>query len=165
LPVGGAVLLADALWNGPWPLARAPELDLAAHHALADTPGIVVDLPTEVEPTMTTSRYLIYQSASRRPIPYRVDARGSTASFLGRDWWALLRAACLPGQSGPQLQAQALASGRATLDEAKRAGVSAFVLHPELDRGTGSAARLEAILRGWLGEPERIGTHLVWRVP
>lgn len=165
-PILGVLMVADALWNGPWPLARAPALDLAAHASLAGDTGVVVDLPTEVEPTMTTSRYLVYQTASGRPIPYRVDARGATASYLGREWWALLRAQCLDEErGGSRLDAAARASGRATLAEAARGGVTAFVLHPELDRGTGSAERLRGVLRAWLGEPTVIGTHEVWRVP
>lgn len=164
-PLLGATMLIDALWNGPWPIARAPELDLAAHRSLAGGSGIVVDLPTEVEPTMATSRYLVYQAASGRPIPYRVDARGSTATFLGRDWWALLRAQCLAGDPGLQMDQAARLSGKATLAEVERSGVTAFVLHPELDRGTGSVPKLDAVLRGWLGEPTVIGGHSVWTVP
>lgn len=160
-----ALVLADQLWNAPWPLPRAPALDGAAHTALRGGEGIVLDLPGEVGMSMATSRYLVYQAFSERPIPYRPDARANTAAFLGRGWFSRLRAADAPTA---QLRASLLEEAARNEEEPRRAmkaaGVGAIVLHPELDRGSGAVEELRGVLEGWLGPGRRVGTHELWEL-
>ncbi len=70
-----------------WPLARTPVLETTVQEALARTAPpeggpLVLDLPGAVGNTMATSRYLVLQTVHGRPIPYRPDARATTASLL-----------------------------------------------------------------------------------
>lgn len=163
-PVAAALVLLDALASAPWPLARAPALDLAAHRALAARGGTVLDLPGEVGATMATSRYLVYQTASGLPIPYRPDARAGTASLLGL---APFHALVLPSLSRPEHRdqmARSMAETR-TLDPGqlhRDGGVRWIVTHRELAPEATGLDRTEALLRAWFGEPEVIGTHAIW---
>ncbi|MDP2315011.1 MAG: hypothetical protein Q8P41_19075 [Pseudomonadota bacterium] len=178
----GAVVFVDLLVSAPWPLARVDALDLRAHarldvlaraeSAAARNPETrvslargVLDLPAEVGATMATSRYLVYQTASELPIPYRPDARGGTARAYGMPWFNLL---FLPS-AGQDAQAAALkaelgSTTRLDLASFDRGGIRWVVLHRELERGRGDVIALEAQLRAWFGEPDPLGPHLTWDV-
>jgi hypothetical protein len=185
----GVLVAADLLLAAPWPLARVEPLDLRAHarlgalarqesaHAAANPQGKpgdapaprpargVLDLPAEVGATMATSRYLVYQTASELPIPYRPDARGGTASIFGRQWFNLL---LLPSagraDQAAKLRVDFQNVTRVDLGSFVGAGIRWVVLHRELERGVGDVAQLEAQLRAWFGAPDELGTHLTWDV-
>ncbi|MFZ5475453.1 MAG: hypothetical protein ACOZNI_01655, partial [Myxococcota bacterium] len=155
----------DALLASPWPLARADALDLSAHRALRAIPGpgAVLDLPAEVGDTMATSRYLVYQTASARPIPYRPDARAGTSSLLGVPAFQVL---ALPSMHRPEHRARVAAqvAGLADVDLGAlvQKGVRWVVVHRELERGAQGVAETERQLVAWFGEPRVDGTHAVW---
>ncbi len=161
-----ALVAADLLVSAPWPLARAPVLDTRAHEEIArvdDARRLVIDLPGEVGATMATSRYLVYQTFSRRPIPYRPDARAGTSALLGTRAFQLL---ALPSLYRDEPWAQA---ARAMARTPRDAIIRDFpgdarwvVVHRELDRGAQGVAAIEAMLTDWFGPPRVVGTHAVW---
>ena len=167
------LVIVDAIVLGgsPWPVARAPRLDVEAHRAIAaiavdrqgDQPSAVLDLPGAVGDTMTTSRYLTYQTVHGLPIPYRPDARGSTSSLLGLSSFQYL---CLFSAHRPEHRARLTTelSRVPGLDsgELPRAGVRWVVVHRELERGTQSVDLTEQQLRKWFGEPTVYGNHAVY---
>jgi hypothetical protein len=177
-------LVADLLAASPWPLARVEPLDLRAHAALVaanrvppvDHPGEahddglppaqgVLDLPAEVGNTMATSRYLVYQSASELPIPYRPDARGGTSSLFGEPWFQLLYAMSVTREDQLEgMRGELTGIQYVDLRSTKELGIRWIVLHRELERGRGDIARLEAQLREWFGAPVTLGPHLTWDV-
>jgi hypothetical protein len=166
----------DALLAAPWPLARAPALDTTLHASLGARPAdaaeadrehrvastMVLDLPAEVDGTMATSRYLVYQTASGLPIPYRPDARAGTASLLGMQAFDVLAA---PSLYRPEHR-EAVRNLVAQLRDVDLSGfgqrVRWIVVHRELDRGTQGIAAIEAQLVAWFGAPEVVGTHAAW---
>jgi hypothetical protein len=176
---GGLALLvaAEGLLVGPspWPLARTPELDFEAHEALGHQPGreyqrrrsnIVLDLPVQVGETMTTSRYLLYQTVSGLPIPYRPDAVGGTSSLMGvPSFWRL----ALPSTSRREHRA-VMETNLAKLGEESppdplelvQQGVAWIVVHRELERGEQNLADIESVLEAWYGPPRLYGTHAVY---
>ncbi len=173
----GALIAVDLLLSAPWPIARLPELDLRSHAKLrqlalteraAGTAGAhgVLDLPAEVGATMATSVYLLYQTASGLPIPYRPDARGGTSSMSS---WSAFNVLFWPSAARPD-QAAVLERELARVAQVDIAsiettgGIRWIVLHRELERGRGDVAVLEAQLRAWYGTPGELGTHLTWDV-
>jgi hypothetical protein len=159
-----ALVTVDALANAPWPLARCPELDLTTHAELGakDRRGIL-DLPSEVGATMATSRYLVYQTASTRPIPYRPDARAGTSSLLGiPSFWVLaLPSVARPEHKRPLAAMVSQISSVSTADLPGK-GIRWIVVHRELDRGEQGVPLIERQLVAWFGDPEVKGTHAVW---
>lgn len=165
---------ADALlWGGaPWPLACAPALDPAACEYIRSQPVVerygrevaaVIDLPAEVGASMATSRYLLLQTVHGKPIPYRPDARGSTAAALGL---ASFRALSLLSAH----RAEHLAVLRQTLsdypdvelEEMAKKGYRWVVVHRELERGRQHVAETEAQLERWFGPPVVIGSQALY---
>lgn len=170
IPLGLAVVV-DGLIVGPspWPLARTPALDVAAHEAIAGRPvendrgttvSSVLDLPVEVGSTMATSRYLVYQAASGRPVPNRPDPRFDTSSLANLQPFQLLSAWSVgrePHRSGLRKRLEDVTG--VDPGQLRRAGVQWIVLHRELDP---CPAATERQLRAWYGEPEVFGDHQVW---
>lgn len=177
LVIAGLALALDGLLIGPspWPLARTPVLDFTAHETLGQRTDpawgrnrlrIILDLPVQVGETMTTSRYLLYQTVSHRPIPYRPDAIGGTSSLMGvPTFWQL----ALPSTQRPQhlrvlehnvakLEGKAPPNPQDLPDQ----GVAWIVVHRELERGTQRIADVEKILKTAYGEPELFGEHAVY---
>jgi hypothetical protein len=125
----------------------------------------VIDLPAEVGNTMATSVYLMYQSASRLPIPYRPDARGGTASTLGVPAFNILFA---PSASRAA-EVERLAWERERLSSVELGALESrgfrwIVLHQEFERGRGDIALIQAQLEEWFGAGEGFGTHLVYDI-
>ncbi len=176
----GALVTADLLAASPWPLARVEALDLRSHERIfalsraeraaagpdAADGGGVLDLPAEVGATMATSRYLVYQTASDLPIPYRPDARGGTARIFGDPWFSMLF--LLSAAREEQVAALRTRLANVTFVDLRlveeRSRIRWIVLHQELERGRGDIPRLEAQLRLWFGEPHALGSHLTWDV-
>ena len=172
LLAGLGALALDMLWlGGPaWPLARTPVLDLDAAEAIASTVpashgDLVLDLPGAVEGSMATSRYLVYQTAHGRPLPYRPDARASSASLLGSDAFTLMAAASETRPSHQVMLVRA-AKGIRTLkrEDLVQRGVQFVVVHRELERGDQDVAATEELLTLLYGEPEVHGDHAVYAV-
>jgi hypothetical protein len=171
----GAALVCDALLasGAPWPLARAPALEVAAQRWIATQPiaayrerplAGVLDLPPEVGATMTTSRYLTYQTVHGRPIPYRPDARGDTSTVLR---FATFRVLAVMGGSRDDGHLRALwqSLDRVTSvesDELARAGFAWIVVHRDLERGGQQVAAMERQLTHWFGPPRVFGPHAVF---
>lgn len=169
LPVRALALLipavvADALFAAPWPLARAPALDTSLYAELPRRgAGIVLDLPGEVGATMASSRYLVYQTASGLPIPYRPDARSGTSALLGVKAFAVL---ILPSLHRAGLADHIVRlvreAGMVDLDVLVQTGVRWIVVHRELERGAQGTVAIERQLEAWYGAPEVRGTHALW---
>ena len=173
-----ALLLCDLVLASPWPLARVDVLDATAHTRLATlakaervaaSPASaygVLDLPAEVGNTMATSVYLVYQTVSGLPIPYRPDARGGTSSAYGLQAFNVLY---VPSVARPE-QAEALRAelaGQTRIDIGSletKGGIRWIVLHKELERGRGDIAVIQAQLEDWFGFGEEAGPHLTFDV-
>lgn len=176
-----ALVVLDLLLASPWPLARLEVMDTRAHEhvarqaqaELAASVGVshpparvVLDLPAEVGQTMATSVYLLYQTISGLPIPYRPDARGGTAAILGIRAFNTLYA---PSAARPE-EIERLhreLAGQTHIDIGSLetvGGVRWIVLHRELERGGGDVARLQAQLEEWFGRGEEAGPHLTFDV-
>ncbi len=120
----------------------------------------ILDLPTDVGATMATSRYLFWQSAHRRPIPYGPDARASTSALLNESG------------AGPFARSSAAAGRmrRARLgldnDGAPHVfgladyGIRYIAVHRDLDPE--AAARIEAALTRELGPGAVLGATVLW---
>ena len=179
LALFGALLVADHLGEAPWPLARSPVVDLGLHAELGarpavppdpreperGTPDAILDLPTEVGATMATSRYLVYQTASGLPIPYRPDARAGTSSLLNVPAFVAL---ALPGIAREEhlTPLRKILALQSTLDVDSlrvRGRIRWIVVHRELERGSQGTAETERLLAAWYGPPIEVrGTHAVW---
>jgi hypothetical protein len=146
----------------PWPIARAPELDLTAHAAL-EGPGIVLDLPAEVGNTMATSRYFAYQAASGLPVPWRPDARAGTSALVASPVYQLLAVPSMHtrehARSFKDMTSRLL---RIDVADLPLRDVRWIVLHREMERGTEGTELVEERLRSWYGDPGERGAHLVW---
>ncbi len=167
-----ALVAAEGLLAGPWPLPRTPRLDLGAHQAIAARPpgelrsrplNGVLDLPVAVGNTMATSRYLFYQTVSGRPIPYRPDARGGASSLVGlHQFWVLAAPSMVRSEHRDALMK--MASGIDEIDRGQLAehGIQWVVLHRELERGEQNVDFLERQLTSWYGDPEVYGSHALY---
>ncbi len=95
-----AVLLDGLLLSGaPWPIQTADATPPEVYERIRREPGEairwgVLDLPTDAGQTMATSRYLLWQSVHRLPIPYGPDARASTCRLLSEPSFRALAALC-----------------------------------------------------------------------
>lgn len=170
----GAALVCDALLasGAPWPIARAPALDTAAHQWIAGQPigtygerpvGSVLDLPPEVGATMATSRYLTCQTVHGRPIPYRPDARGDTSTLLRFASFRVLAVMSASREAHRRALWQSLDRTTAVEpDELARAGFAWIVVHRELERGGQHVAAMERQLERWFGPPRVFGEHAVY---
>jgi len=149
-----------------WPLSRTEALDLeAAHHLAKQDAQVVLDLPGAVGSTMATSRYLVHQTAHGHPIPYRPDARASSASLLGTRAFTLFTMASETRETHREMlihQARRVRTVRR--GELRDAGVSHVVVHRELERGRQGVAATEDLLQLLYGPPEVFGPHAVYKV-
>jgi hypothetical protein len=154
------------LGGSPWPPPRTESLDFRAAHYIAEQPneGLVLDLPGAVGNTMRTSRYLVFQSETRRPIPYRPDARAMTSALLGDPSFALL---ALASENRPNHRpnlirdVQRIQSLR-TRSLADR-GVQWIVVHRDLENGQENTAITEEILEQLFGPPQLFGSKAVYK--
>lgn len=155
-PVVAGAMLAELLLlsPAPWPLARAPELDVRAAEAIAELategaplegPAVVLDLPVEVKGEgMTTSRYLLLQTVHGQPIPFGPNVRQDGFTLYGSRV-----AVTLVFQRPRDVAAFSLAD----------VGDLGFVvLHPDL----GDVSGAEALLRAHAGPPRELGEALLW---
>ncbi len=160
-----AVALDGLLLSGvPWPLPTADARIPAIYATLeGETGGVVLDLPTDVGATMATSRYLYWQSAHGRPIPYAPDARASTASLIDDPFFRALAATAR--RRADEQQATGL-DGPEDMDlrpeRLRDRGVRWIVLHPSLDED--AAGRARAILERTLGPGTRVEEALRWEL-
>ena len=114
---------------------------------------------------MASSRYLVYQTASGLPVPYRPDARAGTARLLNE---AAFVALALPGISRDEhrLPLQHILAQQSSIDVSglrARGRVAWIVVHRELERGSQGTDATERLLTAWYGPPVEVrGTHAVW---
>lgn len=157
------VLLDGLLFSGaPWPVTVSPaEIPAVYAEIPAGGEGVILDLPTDAGTTMSTSRYLYYQTAHGHPIPYAPDARAATSPLLRRASFRALAALCrrradeqtsLGFDGGPQDVVQ-----RADLTAE---GVRYVILHRELDSHV--TPGLRAALEAGLGPGVEIGDAVLW---
>lgn len=172
LPVVVLAVAVDGLLVGPspWPMTRAPAVDWSAHRAVGErsadaAPGTdsVLDLPIEAGATMATSRYLLYQAASARPIPNRVDPRVDTASIAEVPAYKVLAVPSVTRRPHADALRESLRGlgDNVGVRDLRGQGVRWVVLHPDLCL-EGEAALLQAQLEAWLGPGEPIGDKQVW---
>ncbi len=168
------VVAVDGLLIGPspWPVARAPALDWRAHEAIAAQPperrgsipiDIVVDLPVEVGATMQASRYLLYQAASGRPIPNRVDPRFDTSVLVGNPSFTVLAVPTMTREPFATMLRSGVANipQPMNIDAMRELGVQFLVLHTELC-APDEAALIRKQLDLWYGPAQEHGPHLLW---
>ncbi len=151
-------LLAELLLlsPAPWPIARTPVLDTGYAEAIAESAAgatgrrgspMVVDVPAEAPGKgMSSSRYLVFQTVHRQPIPYGPNVRkdgfhafssqAATALVLGDP--ALLAALNEP--------------------ELRRGDLGWIAVHTDL----GDTAAVEARLAAVLGPPKAYGSVRLW---
>jgi len=166
--VGVFVIFLDGLLlsGTTWPLPTAAIDYPAVYSKVARQPGEdlrwgILDLPTDAGYTMRTSRYLVWQAAHGRPIPYGPDARASTNALIHT----------------PPFRKLASLSNRRT-DEHKRLGLNAkdlgnthpkglrkqgirwIVVHRQIDEE--AAARTIASLEADLGPGTEVQQAVIW---
>ncbi|MCK6525614.1 hypothetical protein L6R49_29780, partial [Myxococcota bacterium] len=156
------VLLDGLLLSGaPWPVTVSPAKIPAVYAQIPSDDGIVLDLPTDAGTTMSTSRYLYYQTAHGHPIPYAPDARAATSPLLRRASFRALAAMCrrradeqtrLGFDGGPQDVVRR--------EDLTAEGVRYVVLHRELDPHVTPALR--AALEAGLGPGVELGDTILW---
>jgi hypothetical protein len=158
----------EMVWVGgsPWPPARTEALDSRAANFIASqaNEGMVLDLPGAVGNTMSTSRYLVYQTLTRRPIPYRPDARGMTSSMLGDPTFALL---ALASENRPNHRPNLIRDVERIetlrIRSLQDRGVQWIVVHRDLERGEEHIALSEEILESLFGPPKVMGQKAIYK--
>jgi hypothetical protein len=160
-PAVAALLLGELLLlsPAPWPLARAPAVDVRAAEEIArlagaspsvtvrGVPPAVLDLPVEVPGEgMSTSRYLFFQTIHGQPIPFGPNVRKDGFRLYGS------RGAVALVFERPEDVAEV------TRADFVGGDLGFVVLHPDL----GDVSAAEALLRRVVGEPREIGPALLW---
>jgi hypothetical protein len=156
------------LSGSTWPHQTADASLPAVYEGLARNPGDpvgegILDLPTDAGETMGTSRYLYWQAAHWRPIPYAPDARASTSALI--DLRAFRRLAALSPRRGDEAMRLDLMDAP---DEGNPAaelvggllgvGIRWIVVHTELDPD----GRIAPTIDSWLGPGVEVGTAVRW---
>jgi hypothetical protein len=156
------VLLAESLlWSaGPWPIASSPSAIPAVYSQIAASsdPRGVLDLPSQVRRTMSTSRYFWYQTVHQRPVPWWPNVRTDDNGDGG-----LVRA-FMPPRAAAGVRPRLLPLSDETLDHLT-AHYGWVVVHRDLDRLTQTAGEPARVLSLALGTPEEVEGCLVWRLP
>ncbi len=167
LIAAGIVLLDGLLIAGaPWPAETAAATAPPAVAALTLPPGeapvanVILDLPTDVGATMATSRYLFWQTAHHRAIPYGPDARASTSPLIHDNGFRAF--AALSSRRDDEQTVLGLSALEQTPDLRRltRHGIRWVLVHHDLDPAAG--ARLESLLAAQLGPGTRTGDTSVW---
>ncbi len=162
----GVVLIDGLGISGTvWPIPTA-SLDWPAAYAhmarKADEPmqwGIL-DLPTDAGSTMGTSRYLIWQAAHGRPIPYAPDARASTCSLIHEPSYRIF--AGLSNRRADEHQKLGLKNQGGTPHTLalREKGIRWIVVHRDIDAE--AAERIIAVLQSDLGPGNTTGPVEWW---
>lgn len=151
--------------GSPWPPARTEVLDttLADHIREQQEDGIVMDLPGAVGNTMATSRYFLFQTHTRKPVPYRPDARAMTSDLNGDPIFGLLALASETRSNHRPALIQR-AEQRQLLRPASLwdRGVRWIVVHRDLERGQEGTQVSESILTELYGPPEVFGSKALY---
>jgi hypothetical protein len=155
-----------ALGGSPWPPPRTAILDFTAAEYIAQQPnqGAVLDLPGAVGNTMRTSSYLVFQSQTQRPIPYRPDARAMTSALVGDPTFALFALASehRPNHR-PNLIRDVQRITRLRTRSLADRGVQWIVVHRDLEQGQENTALTETMLEKLFGPPKVFGTKAVYK--
>lgn len=152
--------------GSPWPPPRTDALDFRATEYIAQQPnqGLVLDLPGAVGNTMRTSQYLVFQSSSRRAIPYRPDARAVTSALLGDPTFALL---ALASENRPNHRPNLMRDVQRIKSLRVRSladrNVQWIVVHRDLDQGNENTALTEEILKSLFGPPQVFGEKAIYK--
>ncbi len=157
--VADGLLLSGAPWPVGWSDATVPRALTSIAREPGEPPWAVLDLPTDVGRTMATSRYLFWQTAHARPIPYAVDARASTSMLLARPAFREL-ARLSSGRTDEDRRLGLDITGEARLANLAEVGVRWLVLHPDLDPT--AAARIQDRIEAELGPGDAIDGALRW---
>jgi len=121
----------------------------------------VLDLPTDAGPTMRTSRYLVWQAAHGRPIPYGPDARASTNALIHSPPFRKL--AALSSRRADEHQRLNLGGndpGSAHPNGLRGQGIRWIVVHRQIDPE--AAARTIATLEADLGPGVQVQDAVLW---
>ncbi len=154
------------LSGAPWPQdtadARPPQVyeQLQRSWGEAREAGIL-DLPTDAGETMGTSRYLYWQSAHRRPIPYAPDARASTSSLINVPYFrAAARFSERRADEGSRISVhkQTPVPADGWISGTRDTRIRWIVLHTQLPQDPGLQDELESMF----GPGEAIGEALLW---
>ena len=146
----GALLDNLLICQPPWPLQTASgEFPEIYQQVKADPRDVgVLDLPTDVGMKFITSRYLYWQAAHGKGIPYAPDARANTSSLLRSNYFLDLANQC---QLRKGVKLPPSSRGWRQTADIKRDKIGWIIVHEQLDPLT--APRLIQILREKLGEP------------
>ena len=166
--VGVAVLLFDGLVlsGTTWPLPIATLDYPAVYGHMARQAGEplrwgVLDLPTDAGPTMGTSRYLVWQAAHGRPIPYAPDARASTCSLIHEPSYRVF--ANLSNRREDEHRRLGLVYAENQIPHAlalRESGIRWIVVHRDIDAE--AAEKIIQTLTGDLGAGTTVGTATFW---
>lgn len=156
------------LSGSTWPHQTADASFPKVYVDLARSPGAevgegVLDLPTDAGETMATSRYLYWQAAHWRPIPYAPDVRASTSALIDRRAFRRL-AALSPRRGDEDLRLDLIDDPSDGNPAAEVVGglldadIRWIVVHTSMD----TDGRIAPTLEGWLGPGTVIGDAVRW---
>ena len=158
----GVLLDSLLICQAPWPLQTASgEFPEIYQHVKADHRDIgVLDLPTDVGMKFITSRYLYWQAAHGKGIPYAPDARANTSSLMRSNYFLDLANQC---QLRKGVKLPPSSRGWKHTADIQRDKIGWIIVHEDLDPIT--APKLITILRNKLGEPTiQAGTATAWKI-
>jgi hypothetical protein len=153
------------LCGAPWPIKTANATFPKAYEVIkADKRKVgVLDLPTDAGATMGTSRYLYWQAAHNKGIPYAPDARASTSSLLNNPAFRRLAALCKRRTDEHQrLGLNNSAPGNQHPQSLMTEGIGWIVLHEEIDPIV--SQQLREVIQADLGAGVTIEGATVWRI-
>ena len=148
-----------------WPVATSPFVPVPAHQEIARAAGEpiewgVLDLPTEVGHTMSTSRYLVWQSVHGWGIPYAPDARSSTCSLVNEGTFKrFIKLSNGREDDRQRLGLERLGGSGAVLD-LRRRKIRWVVVHHDLDPDAG--AKISEAIAAELGPGTSVGEATYW---
>jgi len=163
----GAILFDGLVLSGTtWPVPIADLTYPAVYSHMvrqADEPlrWGVLDLPTDAGSTMGTSRYLVWQAAHGRPIPYAPDARASTCSLIHEPSYRVF--ANLSNRRQDEHKRLGLEHTENQIPHAlalKERGIRWIVVHRDIDAE--AAERIITTLTSDLGAGTAVGTAMFW---
>ena len=123
----------------------------------------VLDLPTDSGYTMDASRYLYWQSAHGKGIPYAPDVRASTSSLLNHPAFRKLAAICKRRPDEHQrLGLHNRSPGSSIPQSLFKEGIGWIVLHKQIDPSV--YQQLLEVLQADLGAGLTLDDATIWRL-
>ena len=161
-----AIAIDGLLISGaPFPIPKA-DASIPAIYDIVKTDtrnNGILDLPTDAFATMKTSKYLYWQTAHHKGIPYAPDARASTSSLLNNPAFRRLAALCHRRKDEHQrLGLHNRSPGSSHPQTLSHLGYGWIVLHQEIDPTV--YQQLLEVLQADLGAGMTIDNATVWRL-